>query len=87
MISTFKTSKEKGMPLFEYRCKECGHVTEFLEKADSRGRHACDACGSARTEKIFSTFSAQSAQPTACADGQCPAGDCATCPGGLCAPD
>jgi hypothetical protein len=24
------------MPLFEYRCKQCGHVTEFLEKADTK---------------------------------------------------
>jgi len=31
MISIPKTSKEKSMPLFEYRCKECGHVTDFLE--------------------------------------------------------
>ena len=24
------------MPIFEYRCNECGHVTEFLEKAGAK---------------------------------------------------
>ena len=72
------------MPIFEYRCAECGHVTDFLEKAGAAGPHACDACGSARMEKIFSTFSAQSSRPSGCAAGECPAGDCATCPGGEC---
>ena len=71
------------MPIFEYRCAECGRVTEFLEKADAGGRHACEACGSARTEKIFSTFSAQPARPSGCADGSCPAAG-AACPGGQC---
>ena len=47
------------MPIFEYRCRKCGHVSEFLEKADAPGPHACAECNSRRTEKIFSTFSAQ----------------------------
>ncbi len=47
------------MPIFEYQCRKCGHVTDFLEKAGSRAAHVCENCGSKKTEKIFSTFSAQ----------------------------
>ncbi len=61
------------MPMFEYRCAECGHVTEFLETADARGTHACEECGSKKTEKAISAFSARMA-PTAG-----PAPKCASC--------
>ena len=65
------------MPIFEYRCSECGHVTEFLEKAGAAGSHPCEQCGSRKTEKVFSTFSAQasSARPPQCESCAC---DC--CP-------
>ena len=32
------------MPLYEYKCRECGHVTTFLEKADSDQQHVCEEC-------------------------------------------
>ena len=58
------------MPIFEYRCKECGPVTAFREKAGSRRKHACEACSSTSTEKAFSTFAARSGgSPSA---GACP---------------
>lgn len=63
------------MPIFEYRCKECGHVTAFLEKADARRSHACEECGSRRTEKVFSTFAARS-DGTGSDDSSCPTGTC-----------
>ena len=62
------------MPIFEYQCTKCGHVTAFLEKPDSRGAHRCEACGSKRTEKIFSTFTAKSG--TSSSGGSCPTGTC-----------
>jgi len=66
------------MPIFEYRCRDCGHVTEFLEKADSRRKHACGACGSAATEKALSTFAAHSqpAGPACASRGTCTSGQC-----------
>jgi len=69
------------MPIFEYRCTECGHVTAFLEKAHSRRKHPCEECGSAKTEKALSTFVARSARPAPAA--ACPQrGTCTsdTCP-------
>ena len=66
------------MPIFEYRCTECGHVTEFLEKAGTRGEHACGDCGSAATEKAFSRFAAhaQTSAPACPNRGQCASGSC-----------
>ncbi|MCD4825835.1 MAG: zinc ribbon domain-containing protein [Phycisphaerae bacterium] len=61
------------MPLFEYRCKKCSHVTTVLEKAGSKKKHVCEKCGSKETEKIFSTFAAQSGGGKA---GSCPSGTC-----------
>lgn len=66
------------MPLMEYRCKDCGHVTEFLEKADSSDEHRCGECDGTDLKKLFSSFSAavkQSAPASrcdSCADGICP---------------
>ena len=61
------------MPIFEYRCKECGHLTEFLEASGAGGPHACEECGSKKTEKAISAFSARMAPA-----GQ-PAARCTTC--------
>jgi putative FmdB family regulatory protein len=76
MISTFKTSKEKGMPLFEYRCKECGHVTEFLEKADTKAEHQCEQCGSKRTDRILSAFAVRGGGSSGSTGASCPTGTC-----------
>ena len=63
------------MPIFEYRCKKCGHVTAFLEMPDSRRTHGCEKCGSKATEKIFSTFAARSGGSSS-SDSSCPTGTC-----------
>jgi len=67
------------MPLFEYKCADCGKVSEFLEKADSKDAHTCPACGSKTMKKQFSTFSAVIKQPSAGSKYHtCPSGG--TCP-------
>jgi putative FmdB family regulatory protein len=53
------------MPIFEYKCSDCGKVSEFLEKADSKADHTCPACGGKNLTKQFSTFSAVAKQPSA----------------------
>ncbi len=53
------------MPIFEYRCKECGQVTEFLEERHAKGEHKCESCSSSHTEKMLSTFGVQVKSPTA----------------------
>ncbi len=62
------------MPIFEYRCTKCGHVTSFLEKAGAHPRHKCEQCGSEETEKVFSTFAAKSSSSSS--GSSCPTGTC-----------
>ncbi len=69
------------MPIFEYECAKCKHVTSFLEKAGAEGPHACEKCGSKKTEKLFSSFSPMNAAPPAPE----PAG-CAQCPSQMSCP-
>lgn len=67
--------RRRAMPIFEYRCTECGHVTAFLEKPNTRQRHTCETCGSEHTEKVFSTFATKSgvsSSPSSCPTGTCP---------------
>lgn len=43
------------MPLFEYRCKECGAEFEKLVMNKSE-KIVCEKCGSESLEKLFSVF-------------------------------
>jgi len=66
------------MPMFEYKCRKCGHVTEFLEERDSKSEHRCEACTSPETVKMLSTFGVRVKAPSvpacdrSCASGTCP---------------
>jgi len=44
------------MPIFEYKCEDCGHVTEVLEKPGARKKRTCGQCGGHKMAKIFSAF-------------------------------
>lgn len=66
------------MPIFEYRCRQCGHVSEFLESAGRRGKHPCQHCGSPETEKVLSGFAvgrsgcSTSQECPSCTNCECP---------------
>lgn len=62
------------MPMYEYRCGDCGHAIERYEagKASSGKGERCPACGKASLKKVFSTFAS-----SCCASGGLPgAGGC-----------
>jgi putative FmdB family regulatory protein len=63
------------MPLFEFRCKDCGRKTEFLERGSGRSRHVCPHCGGRKLQKLFSTFSAGRSD-SGSNGGSCPTGTC-----------
>jgi putative FmdB family regulatory protein len=42
------------MPLYEYKCKDCGTISEFLNKEE---KLVCSSCGGFNLEKQFSDFS------------------------------
>ena len=75
------------MPVYEYECPACDHVTEAIRRmADADTPQACEKCGSAKTGRKHSVFSAQGggqqapAAPGACAMPGMGGGCC----GGMC---
>lgn len=57
------------MPLYEYRCRECSHRFEILQRLGQGAEGLdCPHCGAPGVEKQYSTFAAsagQSSQGTA----------------------
>ncbi|HZF08546.1 MAG TPA: zinc ribbon domain-containing protein [Thermoanaerobaculia bacterium] len=50
------------MPLYEYRCSDCDHRFEILQRiGQGADGLACPKCGVPHLEKQFSTFSASTA--------------------------
>jgi len=64
------------MPIVEYRCKKCGHVTSFLQKWSNEETHTCEKCGSEDTERLLSSFAVRSgglsSDNSTCPTGTCP---------------
>lgn len=78
------------MPIFEYKCNDCGSKFEVLHKSSSNLEEViCPSCQSKNSKKLLSSFSASIASAgfdsgPSCADGSCgmsPAGGCAN---GMC---
>ena len=45
------------MPLYEYRCQDCGHRFEVLQKmGEGADGLTCPKCSHAKVEKLLSTF-------------------------------
>jgi len=48
------------MPIYEYRCKKCGEVSEYIQKFSDAPITDCEKCGSPGTlEKLMSLSSFQ----------------------------
>jgi putative FmdB family regulatory protein len=45
------------MPIYEYRCKACGTITEFLTGVGEDISISCSNCGSVEMEKVMSAAS------------------------------
>jgi putative FmdB family regulatory protein len=50
------------MPIYEYRCKKCGAVFEFLTGIGKDRSMSCKTCGSSEVEKLISASSFMSAK-------------------------
>ena len=75
------------MPIFEYKCQQCGHVTEVLQKSRKAAKQVCAQCGSSDTKKMLSGFAVGQGKSAAPACDSCAAGPaCGAggCPGGMC---
>ena len=78
------------MPLFEYRCENCGSKYEVLHKSSAHQEEVtCPKCNSAQSKKLLSTFSAtfdgsSSYSSNSCASGNCDVPSTGGCSSGLC---
>jgi putative FmdB family regulatory protein len=61
------------MPIYEYKCRKCGHKFELLQRmgATSEGV-SCPECGSSEPIKQFSVFMSSGTSSSECESGVCP---------------
>lgn len=52
------------MPIYEYKCEDCGHVFEEFASFNQQGEVECESCGSKQTIRIFSTIANSSGSST-----------------------
>jgi putative FmdB family regulatory protein len=72
------------MPIYEYECEKCKHVTEALRPmAQADESLTCESCGSEKTERRHSEFAAGASRGNS---GGPPMGGCGRCgdPNGPC---
>lgn len=66
------------MPIFEYKCQDCGSKFEKLvRRAAEAGEVACPSCGEKHLTQELSTFAAH-------ANGASKSADMPVCPSGRC---
>jgi len=54
------------MPIYEYRCRDCGHRFSRLQKVGADADSVtCPACGAQQAERQLSTFASASSGGTA----------------------
>jgi putative FmdB family regulatory protein len=73
------------MPIYEYECEKCGHVTETLRTMSQADEPlACEDCGSGKTHRLQSEFAAGGSKQAGAA--MPPMGGCGRCgnPNGMC---
>jgi putative FmdB family regulatory protein len=81
------------MPLYEYRCRDCGNRFEVLQRlGEGADGLSCTGCGAAALDKQFSTFATGGSGDGFEAGAGCDAADCgagagACCGGGSCSWD
>jgi putative FmdB family regulatory protein len=52
------------MPLYDFKCRECGHEFEALVRPVDTDSPACPSCRSRDLEKLLSAFAVSSAEIT-----------------------
>jgi putative FmdB family regulatory protein len=67
------------MPIFEYKCLDCGKITEVLVRTSDEKKPKCEHCGSKKTQKQFSSFAPQVKESVSK-----PTSGCLSCPNQSC---
>jgi putative FmdB family regulatory protein len=73
------------VPIFEYKCNDCGYVSEFLEKSREAQQHKCGKCGGSSLQKMLSGFAVGQSRSSTPSCDSCFNGPCqAECASGIC---
>ncbi len=74
------------MPIFEYKCGQCGHVMEVLHRSRNAEKVTCAKCGGSNLHKLFSSFAVGQGKSELLACDSCSALPACGggCPGGAC---
>ncbi len=69
------------MPIFEFKCRKCGTVSEFLVGvSQEKVEFSCRKCGSTKLDKLMSGGfigkSKKDSHPACAAQGMCPNSAC-----------
>ncbi len=63
------------MPIYEYKCKECGKIFEIYQRLSERDEDIkCPACGAEKPVKRVSAFSSYGDSNTSTDHGSCGSG-------------
>jgi len=79
------------MPIFEYKCNDCGKKFDVLHKSSSNLEEViCPDCQSKNSRKLLSSFSASTGSSSSydggssCSDGSCGLPSYGGCASGMC---
>ncbi|MGD0670022.1 MAG: zinc ribbon domain-containing protein [Bryobacteraceae bacterium] len=65
------------MPIYEYKCQDCGTKFEKLVRRSGEPDLACPSCGQKHLEQELSTFAAHSGSSSHASEAPvCPSGRC-----------
>jgi len=63
------------MPIYEYKCSKCGHVSEAFQRIGADGSELnCPICNTPKPEKIFSAFASSGGESSFRSSASCGAG-------------
>ena len=69
------------MPIYEYKCADCGTKFEKLVRNGNAAGLVCPSCGKEHLQQEFSTFSAHAGSAKSNEMPVCPSGGCCGNPG------
>lgn len=77
------------MPVFEYKCKDCGSKYDMFHKSSlNQEEVTCPKCGSTKNKKLFSAFATANSSEgdfsSSCASGNCSTDYSGGCASGMC---
>jgi putative FmdB family regulatory protein len=83
MFAHFGDFQGGAMPIYEYRCRDCGTVFEKIVSLSAESAD-CTQCSGSNLEKLFSTFAVQTHHYAPCGAGREACGGCSAGRPSLC---